>query len=299
MTAFVAAAVLAILAAACGAADPGWPPQNRNFELTPVPVSAEVTVGSNRMLFNILDQQNRSIAAPDRSVALRFFHLATSRTAPAVTATGEYMPTAEGRPGLYRATVELGQAGEWGVEAAATDSGATTPRIGRMVFPVRETGTTPQIGAQAPASDTPTADTPDAIAGLSTDDDPDPDFYRSSVADAVAAHRPFALIFATPAFCTSATCGPTLDVVKSVAPEFKSQIEFIHVEPYELEQVEGRLRPVLSAENLPIPVAATTEWGLPTEPYVFVVDGAGKVVAKFEGIAAADELRAAFTRASS
>ena len=50
---------------------------------------------------------------------------------------------------------------------------------------------------------------------------------------------------------------------------------------------------MLSDQNLPISVPATNEWGLPTEPYVFVVDAAGNIFAKFEGIAAADELEAA------
>ena len=71
-------------------------------------------------------------------------------------------------------------------------------------------------------------------------------------------------------------------------------MDFIHVEPYELEMVDGALRPVLSPENLPISVTATMEWGLPTEPYIFVVDGTGKVTAKFEGIASVDELGSAF-----
>ena len=35
------------------------------------------------------------------------------------------------------------------------------------------------------------------------------------------------------------------------------------------------------------------EWGLPTEPWVFVVDAKGKVAAKFEGMAYPDELTAA------
>ena len=102
------------------------------------------------------------------------------------------------------------------------------------------------------------------------------------------------LVFATPAFCTSLTCGPTLDVIKSAATPFKGRMDFIHVEPYELEMADGQLRPVLNPQNLPISVAATMEWGLPTEPYVFVVDANGNVSAKFEGIAAADELAAAF-----
>ena len=288
------ATVLLGSAVACQAADPGWPPEQTDFDLVPVPISTEIAVGSNRMLFNILDAAtNQSIASADTPVELRFFDLSTSKTQPASTQQGTYMPTVEGRPGLYRAQVELSKAGEWGVEAISTGSNGVK-KSGRFVFSVRAEGTTPAIGAPAVASDTPTASTPEEIAQIATDDDPDPDFYKTSVADAIAAHEPFALVFATPAFCTSQVCGPTLDLVKSVAAPFKGRMDFINVEPYELESEAGSLRPVLDENNLPISVQATTEWGLPTEPYIFVVGSDGLVTAKFEGIASEDELEAAF-----
>ena len=298
-------ALLTFLIVACSGAggpavtaDPGWPLEETEFALIPVPVSTEIVVGQNRVLFNILDRQNRSIASPETGVELRFFELATSRTEPAVIADAAYTPTAEGRPGLYRAQVEFDAPGEWGVEAIATDASGDT-RIGRMVMSVRETGTTPRIGAPAPATETPTAETEAEIARISTDDDPDPDFYDTSIREAVGDDRPFAVIFATPAFCRTATCGPALDVVKEVAADFEARMDFIHVEPYELEIVEGRLRPVLTENNLPVPVPATNEWGLPTEPYIFVVDRDGNVSAKFEGVAASEELRAAFDAVTS
>lgn len=277
----------------CGAADPGWPPQQTNFALTPVPVSTEIVVGPNRLLFNILDTQNQSIASPDTPVNLKFYKLATSKTQPVVETPATFLPTTQGRPGLYRADVSFDAAGDWGVDATATNSDGTKSN-GRFVFSVRETGSTPAIGASAIASDTPTAATTEAIAAISTDDDPDPDFYGQSVSGALAAHEPFAVVFATPAFCRSATCGPTLDMVKSVAADFKDRMTFIHVEPYELQMVDGNLQPVLDANNLPISVQATVDWGLPTEPYIFVVDDQGKVGAKFEGIASVAELQAAF-----
>lgn len=277
----------------CGAADPGWPPQQTSFALTPVPVSTEIVVGPNRLLFNILDKQNQSVASPDTPVNLKFYNLATSKTQPVVETPGTYLPTTQGRPGLYRAEVSFDAAGDWGVDATATKSDGTKSN-GRFVFSVRETGTSPAIGASAIASDTPTAATAEEIAAISTDDDPDPDLYQQSVSGALAAHEPFAVVFATPAFCASATCGPTLDMVKTVAADFKDRMTFIHVEPYELQMVDGNLQPVLSDQNLPISVQATEEWGLPTEPYVFVVDDQGKVSAKFEGIASVTELQAAF-----
>ena len=164
-----------------------------------------------------------------------------------------------------------------------------------MIFTVRPSSTTPAIGAPAPASDTPTADTPAEINALSTDTDPDADFYGTSVADALAEGRPFLLIFSTPAFCKTRTCGPALDIVKSVAPQFKEEIEFIHVEPYRLELVDGEPRPVLGEQNQPLVVESALEWGLPTEPYIFVVDADGQVAAKMEGVASADELEQALS----
>jgi len=286
-----------VVVAACGASDPGWPPQQTNFALTPVPVSTQIVVGPNRLLFNILDKQNQSIASADTPVDLKFYNLAANKTQPVTETPATFMPTIEGRPGLYRADVSFDAAGDWGVDATSTNPDGTKSN-GRFVFSVLEQGTTPAVGAPAIASDTPTATTSDEIKTISTDDNPDPDFHKQSVAQALAAHEPFALVFATPAFCTSQMCAPTLDMVKSVAADYKDRMTFIHVEPYELKMVDGALQPVLDENNLPIAVQATNEWGLPTEPYIFVVDSSGKVTAKFEGIASVDELRAAFTAAA-
>lgn len=274
---------------------PGWPPASTDFELIPVPVSTELVVGPNRLLVNLIDNTNTSVADSGKPVTLNLYDLATDPAQAAFSAHAAFMSTIAGLPGLYRAQVDFGRAGDWGLEAVQYQTvGGDSVLIGRMVFQVRESGTTPAIGASAIASETPTATDAAGIAAISTDDDPDPDFYTTSVAAAIAAHEPFVLAFATPAFCRSATCGPTLDVVKQVAADYQGRLTFIHVEPYQLQLTDGHLQPVLTSDNLPITVQAVDEWGLPTEPYVFVVDAQGKVSAKFEGIAAEDELRAAF-----
>ncbi len=166
-------------------------------------------------------------------------------------------------------------------------------RSARVTFSVRESTTTPAIGADAPASDTLTATHPAALPAISTDEHPDPAFYALSVKDAIAAGKPFVLVFATPLFCTSGTCGPALDLVKQVAPDYIGRVNFLHVEPYILEVRDGRTQPQTDVTGHPKPIRAVVEWGLPTEPYVFVVDAHGKVVAKFEGLAYPDELTAA------
>jgi hypothetical protein len=302
---FVAVACLAIACQAVGQAVPtttpaqpptggypGWPP-NVASELIPIPVSTELVVGPNRMLVNLITQKNEPLASATRPVELRLYNLAADAANPKVQTQATFLPTIEGKPGLYRANVSFETAGDWGLETITTEQDGSH-RSGRMIFTVRPEGTTPAIGDQAPTSNTPTATSADEIAHVSTDNDPDPDFYKLSEPDALAQHKPFVIVFATPAFCRTATCGPTLDVIKSAAADYKDKLTFIHVEPYELTFTNGQLQPVLTNDNLPVAVDATNIWGLPTEPYTFVVDSSGKVTAKFEGIVAPEELHAAF-----
>jgi hypothetical protein len=275
-----------------GRSYPGWPPE-ASSELVPIPVSSELAVGENRFLLNLLDAQNQPLASPERDVEMTFYDLASDPATPSASLDAVYLPTAEGRPGLYRASpVSFPCWGEWGLEVVARENDGSQ-RSGRMIFPVRPTSTTPAIGGPAPASDNPTATSADEIAAISTDTEPDPDFYRTSVADALDEDSPFLVIFATPAFCRTLTCGPALDIVKSVASDFKGEVAFIHVEPYQLEQVNGNLQPVLSEQNEPIPIEAVLHWGLPSEPYIFVVDSGGEVTAKLEGVASAEEIETA------
>jgi hypothetical protein len=297
---WIGLAVLVCLAGACTppAATPtptaaSWVNQGSG-DLVPITVSTELAIGPNRFLLNLVDRQNEPMASPERQATLTFYELAVDPANPAVTADGVYMHILDRLPGLYRAQVDFPHAGQWGLEVV-TDEADGSHRSGRLVFPVREVSSTPAIGADAPPSKTPTATTADEIRHISTDTAPDPDFYRLSVDQALADHQPFLLIFATPAFCRSATCGPALEVVKSVAAEFKARVAFIHVEPYQLQFTAGQLQPVFDANNDPIPIDPVLAWGLTTEPYAFVVDSQGKVRAKLEGIAAPDEIRAALT----
>jgi hypothetical protein len=69
-----------------------------------------------------------------------------------------------------------------------------------------------------------------------------------------------------------------------MAERFGDQITIIHIEPFDLAAVQ-------SGELIAVPELA--EWGLVTEPWVFVVDGSGNVAAKFEGIVEAEEIAAA------
>jgi hypothetical protein len=263
----------------------------------PLIVSSQQVCGTNRVLIGLLDPENRSIGAPDRPLEVSFFNLGRDRERPTVSETGEFIWAIEGSRGLYVVDAEFGESGVWGAEVRTTDP-AGQPVTVRLAFDVRQTGVTKRVGEAAPASETPTAaDVGGDLTRLSTDDQPDARFYEVSVADALAAGEPFVLVFATPKFCVSAVCGPTLDKVKPLLDEF-TDVTFINVEPYQLEPVDGQLQPVLDANGQLQPVASVTEWGLVTEPWIFVVDGSGTIRGSFEGAIGESELRRALESVS-
>ena len=280
---------------AAGGQYPGWPGSGTvvaNSDFIPILVSAEVGTGHSRLLITLQDRAGRTLDAPDVAVQETFYDLATSTDTAISQAAGTFRWLIPDSKPIYTAYADFAHAGDWGVEVTAQQAG-TPDRTARVTFSVRDTTTTPAIGADAPPSDTLTASDPATIVAISTDTDPDPAFYTLSVKDAIAAGKPFVLVFATPLFCVSGTCGPALDLVKQVAPDYIGRVNFIHVEPYVLQMKDGHPQPEVDVTGHPKPVRAVVEWGLPTEPYVFVVDAQGKVAAKFEGMAFPDELSAA------
>jgi hypothetical protein len=272
-----------------GTAYPGWP-IGPAADLIPVLVSSQLVVGPNRFLLTVVDTQNKLVAAPTVGVDLRFFNLAHDPATAASSTTGTYMDSGNGS-GLYRASVSFSCSGDWGVVVAVhRPVGDSTVRVTFSVLPA---STTPAIGALAPHSDSPTAGDAAGIAAISTDPNPDPDYYRLTITQAVTSGKPSLIVFATPAFCRTRTCGPTLALIKSTADVFKGSVNLLHVEPYILHQENGGLQPVLDASGNLQPIPSVLAYGLQTEPFTFVVDATGRVAAEFEGIVAADELTAA------
>jgi hypothetical protein len=280
---------------AAGGQYPGWPGSGTvvgNADLIPVFVSSEVGTGHSRVLITLQDSAGRSLAAESVTVAETFYDLARSVDTPVTQTDGTFRWLIPDAKAIYSSYADFPDAGDWGIEVTAHEPGKAD-RTARATFSVRATTQTPAIGADAPPSDTLTATDPAAIAAISTDTDPDPAFYALSIKDAIAAGKPFVVVFATPLFCTSGICGPALDLVRQVAPAYVGQVNFVHVEPYILAVRDGRIQPVLDLTGYPQRVRAAVEWGLPSEPWVFVVDAKGKVAAKFEGMAYPDELTAA------
>ena len=259
--------------------------------INPIIVSSVASVGPSRVLFSLTDDNHRVINSPDISVTAEFFALGRDPERPAATAEASHIDLLGDR-GLYRTTVDLDCAGTWGIRLAASfPDGSSATAMERI--PVRAEGPTPAIGAPAPRSDSLTAVTPEEVADVSTDPDPLPGSFERTVAEVVTSGQPSLVFFATPAFCSTGSCGPTMNVVKSVVADYADEVSYVNVEPYELQQTVNGLQPVLDGDGRLVPVQAVLDYGIPVEPYLFLVDGDGNVFAKFEGVIGADELRLA------
>ena len=118
----------------------------------------------------------------------------------------------------------------------------------------------------------------------------DPDLYQVSLDRAIANEKPTVVVFASPAFCQNAVCGPQVDVLQELKNSYKSDANFVHVDFYDNPQeIQGDLdRAVISP--------AVREWRLPSIEWTFVIDKQGIVTARFEGFATFDEVNGALQK---
>jgi hypothetical protein len=258
----------------------------------PVQANSEFAVGANRAIIAFIDPDtNGPVVNPDRTVAVRF---EGPGGASVQASTPEFVWAIQDERGVYVTHVDFPTAGDWRAVITTAAPGAPTEEI-PLLISVKDDGSAVRIGEPAPSVDTPTADDVDGdLTLLSTDEDPLARMYETSVADALAAGEPFVLAFATPKFCVSDQCGPTLDRLKAIAAKHPD-LTFINVEPYVLAaDAGGQLQPVTTGEPPSLqPVEAVNAFGLLAEPYVYVVGADGKVVGAFELIFGDEEIEAA------
>jgi len=256
----------------------------------PQPISGEFGVGENRVVFGLTDSTGtKPVGAPNRSLSIGYRGPNGETIGPAPQT---FIWAIQGTVGVYVGHANFASAGQWTADLTTEAPGAAKATLS-FGFDVKQKTQVLRPGDVAPSVATPTlADVGGDVAKVSSDPKPVPAFYQTSEAAALAAHKPFVLIFATPKFCTSQTCGPTLDKLKPVAAAHP-EMTFINVEPYKLTFANGSLQADLDASGNLVPVEATTAFGLSTEPFVFVVGADGKISSSFELVFSPDEIDSA------
>jgi hypothetical protein len=261
----VGVTLLAMLPVACSG-DEGVLPD----DAFAVRASTDVGVGRDRLLVGVARPDGTRLGGPDVEVTFELAPLDPGADPVTVPATYTWM--LDGVSGVYRAEFEFDRPGTW----TATLRTSAGDELEPLPFTVLEETSSPGLGDPAPPSPSPTlAD--HTLEQLTTDPEPDPRLYRTSIAEAVTSGRPAVIVFSTPAFCQTAACGPILENVKAAIDDHPD-VTFVHVEVY-----TGLDEPDFAPDAAHI-APAVVEWGLTSEPWVFVVDGAGKVAGRYEGV---------------
>ena len=183
----------------------------------------------------------------------------------------------------YVTELPLDEPGEWRLVAVMkTPEGLVGTRLPSI--DVKPQPQIPEPGDPAPEVHTPTLDDVGADVGSIDTRVPPSSMHGDDLAD-VLGKQPVVLVFATPALCVSRVCGPVVDVAEQVKAEYGDEAAFIHMEIYEDNVADPRnLRPQVEA------------YGLPTEPWLFVIDADGAVSTRIEGAFSVAELERAVER---
>ena len=231
--------------------------------------ATDLASGRNRISFVVLDAGSRPVNRP--AARLWLAHGPTGMPVAETTARLEFVGT-PGRKSaelnIYVGYLDVPSSGTYRLLAEPLGTG--TPAIATVH--VRPRPAAPSIGDRAVSIENPTLASVTDAKEITTVRPPDIELLHTSVAEALAARRPFVVTFTSPLFCRKRACGPVVDVVGLVADRWRGQgVEFIHVEVYERNNVRSGYNPWMRA------------WGLPSDPFTFVVDRTGVIRTKLEG----------------
>ncbi len=266
-------------------------------DVMPIVISSDLSVGTERLSVGLI-KGNEPILNGDITFALykiendqgtltqelkaRDIHLGeavTEKHEGGSTETHE-----AGSIGVYVANVTFDAPGDWGLvvsgKAGGKDIGKQQVRF--TVLP-EEAGIA--VGAKAPLSVQPILRDVTELSAIDTSSSPDPAMHSMTIAEAVSSGKPTLIAFATPSYCRSRVCGPVKILVDDLAKTYAQQVNFVHIEPYDLVKARtGTLEPISLLEN---------EWRLTTEPWLFIIGTDGTVTAKFEAAVEREELEEA------
>ncbi|WP_157965392.1 hypothetical protein [Euzebya rosea] len=237
---------------------------SRTGDLQVINASFETLTGPTQLFaFGLVGADNTPVIGADVEVWTR-----TREGEPAVGPVPAQFREIPNQPlGLYVVRLDLPVAGAIPL-AAVTSDGAAGQTALRVADP--ETATVPAAGDTAPVVATPTTEDLLGFERLCTLYPPC-GMHKNSFDSLIADGRPVMLSIATPGFCETAICGPTVEVVESVrtARGDDDRVAWVHLEVF----VDGG---VTLAEQV-------TDWNLPSEPWLFGVGADGTVVGRLDG----------------
>ena len=236
---------------------------DRTGELQVINASFETLTGEGRIFaFGLVGADNTPVTEADVEVWTR----ARPGDQPSGPVPASFTEIPNQPLGLYVVRLDLPAAGAIPLAAVTADGAA-----GQTALRVADRGSAvvPAPGDVAPVVATPTTADLLGFERICTLD-PSCGMHEDSLDDLIAAGTPVMLTIATPGFCETAICGPTVDVIQSVrAGRPDEDIAWVHLE-------------VFTDAGLTV-AEQVTEWNLPSEPWLFGIDGDGKIAGRLDG----------------
>ena len=141
---------------------------------------------------------------------------------------------------------------------------------------VKEQPDAPTVGSPAPRGPSPTVANALDVSPICTRVPACP-LHDTSLETLIGSGVPTAVMFATPALCQSAYCGPVLDELLKVSAAYDDRVNFHHVEIYRSNRGNQR-SPTVAA------------WNLPSEPWLYTIDGDGVIRGRLDGAFGLEEV---------
>ena len=245
--------------------------------------TGDLGVGTERIGF-VLTSKTGFVTTDGVQITPKYVSNGSEQAKPTVDTVFQQWPY--GNRGLYTAYVDFDKAGDWVLDISVPGEGGTTMSV-PLAFEVFDSAYSPMQGQVAVSTKTRTVDEVESLQELTTGSLQDPDLYQISLDQAIENEMPTVVVFASPAFCQNAVCGPQVDVLQELKNAYPSDANFVHVDFYDNpHEIQGDLgRAIISP--------AVKVWRLPSIEWTFVIDKQGIVTARFEGFATFDEVEAA------
>lgn len=248
------------------------------------------TPGTNRFAFALTTNAGKFVYAPTA------VYIAANPGSPAkgpylapadpMTVQPQYRSKENAGPGgiqaIYAASLPVPKAGTYFVLALTKVPSGLIGATGELA--AAPSSEIPGVGDRPPDIATDTAATVHGDEKLLTTRLP-PESMASESFNQVLGKKPVALLFSTPQLCISRVCGPVTDVAVQVQHRFGNKVTFLHEEVYVDNQPSKGLRPQLKAFHLR------------TEPWLFIINRRGKIVARLEGAFGINEVTQAIEAA--
>ena len=212
----------------------------------------------------------------------------SDREGPVETSLARYYPFPYGTRGIHVAELTFDEPGTWGVEAGVPRPDGSVVKI-EVIIEVQEKTMSVDVGEVPPLSLSRTLGDVEDVSDLTTGSNRDESLYRVSVSEALQNGKPTVVVFASPAFCTNAVCGPQVEVLSNLSKIHGDEADFIHVDLFtNPKEIQGDLS---RAKMSPL----LEEWGLVSQEWTFVMDSSGVVTGRFENFVPQDELESALS----